>query len=80
MLHLDKALTRIREYERMRLKADFNPRSAASADVGDASNATRPSSNYADKTEGSRRPRGSGSTRPRLKLDVCLLCVSRSVC
>lgn len=52
MLHLDKALTRIREYERMKLKSEFNPRSASPAGVGELSNAAHPSANSADKTEG----------------------------
>uniref|UniRef100_A0A3P9MSA6 Pericentriolar material 1 n=1 Tax=Poecilia reticulata TaxID=8081 RepID=A0A3P9MSA6_POERE len=37
VIHLDKALVRIREYERMKLKAEFNPRSTSSR--SDATNA-----------------------------------------
>uniref|UniRef100_A0AAX7U5C8 Pericentriolar material 1 protein C-terminal domain-containing protein n=1 Tax=Astatotilapia calliptera TaxID=8154 RepID=A0AAX7U5C8_ASTCA len=41
VIHLDKALARIREYERMKLKAEFNPCSASTAGAGtsDVSNA-----------------------------------------
>lgn len=52
VLHLDKALARIRESERMKLKSEFNPRSTSPAGVGDLSNAEHPSANSADKTEG----------------------------
>lgn len=34
MIHLDKALARIREYERMKLKVEFNPCDANSAGAG----------------------------------------------
>lgn len=34
MIHLDKALARIREYERMKLKVEFNPCDASSAGAG----------------------------------------------
>uniref|UniRef100_A0A672ZLB4 Pericentriolar material 1 n=1 Tax=Sphaeramia orbicularis TaxID=375764 RepID=A0A672ZLB4_9TELE len=34
VIHLDKALARIREYERMKLKAEFNPCNGSSADAG----------------------------------------------
>uniref|UniRef100_A0A3P8RDC1 Pericentriolar material 1 protein C-terminal domain-containing protein n=1 Tax=Astatotilapia calliptera TaxID=8154 RepID=A0A3P8RDC1_ASTCA len=36
VIHLDKALARIREYERMKLKAEFNPCSASTAGAGAA--------------------------------------------
>lgn len=52
MLHLDRALARIREYERIKLESEFNPRSASPAGVCDLSNAAHPSANSADKTEG----------------------------
>lgn len=47
VIHLDKALARIREYERMKFKAEFNPCNGATADVAgsDASNADRHSAN-----------------------------------
>lgn len=54
VIHLDKALARIREYERMKLKAEFNPCSASTAGAGtsDVSNAERPSANPAEHLEG----------------------------
>uniref|UniRef100_A0A672ZKR6 Pericentriolar material 1 n=1 Tax=Sphaeramia orbicularis TaxID=375764 RepID=A0A672ZKR6_9TELE len=50
VIHLDKALARIREYERMKLKAEFNPCNGSSADAGgsEASNAEHPSANPID--------------------------------
>lgn len=53
VIHLDKALARIREYERMKLKAEFNPCSASTAGAGtsDVSNAERPA-NPAEHLEG----------------------------
>lgn len=41
VIHLDKALARIREYERMKLKAEFNP-----------CDAEHPPANAAESTEG----------------------------
>lgn len=54
MIHLDKALARIREYERMKLKAEFNPCNASTAGAGgsDVSNTEHPSANPADQVEG----------------------------
>lgn len=54
VIHLDKALARIREYERMKLKAEFNPCSASTAGAGtsDVSNAERLSANPAEHLEG----------------------------
>lgn len=54
MIHLDKALARIREYERMKLKAEFNPCNASAAGAGgsEVSNAEHPSANPADQVEG----------------------------
>lgn len=54
VIHLDKALARIREYERMKLKAEFNPCIASAAVAGDSevSNAEHPSANTADQVEG----------------------------
>ncbi|XP_034739477.1 pericentriolar material 1 protein isoform X5 [Etheostoma cragini] len=54
VIHLDKALARIREYERMKLKAEFNPCNASSAGAGasEVSLAVHPSSNSADPLEG----------------------------
>ncbi|XP_035811988.2 pericentriolar material 1 protein isoform X2 [Amphiprion ocellaris] len=54
VIHLDKALARIREYERMKLKAEFNPCNASTAGAGcsEVSNAERPSANSADPVEG----------------------------
>ncbi|PWA27232.1 hypothetical protein CCH79_00013876 [Gambusia affinis] len=49
VIHLDKALVRIREYERMKLKAEFNPRSTSSR--SDATNARGASANPADPVE-----------------------------
>ncbi|XP_054912333.1 pericentriolar material 1 protein isoform X2 [Poeciliopsis prolifica] len=49
VIHLDKALVRIREYERMKLKAEFNPRSGSSR--SDATNARGASANPADPEE-----------------------------
>ncbi|XP_070712254.1 pericentriolar material 1 protein isoform X3 [Pempheris klunzingeri] len=53
VIHLDKALARIREYERMKLKAEFNPCNASTAGVGgsEVSNAEHPSANPADQVE-----------------------------
>lgn len=58
VLHIDKALARIREYEQGKLKAEFNPRSASAAGVGDVSNAAHASANSADTTEGTHHLRG----------------------
>uniref|UniRef100_A0A8C4IH93 Pericentriolar material 1 n=1 Tax=Dicentrarchus labrax TaxID=13489 RepID=A0A8C4IH93_DICLA len=54
VIHLDKALARIREYERMKLKAEFNPCNASTAGAGgsEVSNAEHPSPNLADQVEG----------------------------
>lgn len=54
MIHLDKALARIREYERMKLKAEFNPcnTSTAGAAGSEASNSEHPSANPAEPVEG----------------------------
>lgn len=52
VIHLDKALARIREYERMKLKAEFNPCNASSAGGSEVSNAAHPSANPADQVEG----------------------------
>ncbi|XP_037326765.2 pericentriolar material 1 protein isoform X4 [Pungitius pungitius] len=54
VIHLDKALVRIREYERMKLKAEFNPCNAGSAAAGgsEVSFAERPSANPADPVQG----------------------------
>uniref|UniRef100_A0A3Q1ICI7 Pericentriolar material 1 protein C-terminal domain-containing protein n=1 Tax=Anabas testudineus TaxID=64144 RepID=A0A3Q1ICI7_ANATE len=54
VIHLDKALARIREYERMKLKAEFNPCTASTAGAAgsDASNAEHPSANPAEPVEG----------------------------
>ncbi|TMS22933.1 Pericentriolar material 1 protein [Larimichthys crocea] len=54
VIHLDKALARIREYERMKLKAEFNPCNASAAGAGgsEVSNAEHPSANPADQVEG----------------------------
>ncbi|KAM9769210.1 pericentriolar material 1 protein isoform 1-T2 [Menidia menidia] len=54
VIHLDKALARIREYERMKLKAEFNPCNTSTAGVGcsEVSNTDRPSANHADPVEG----------------------------
>uniref|UniRef100_A0A8C2ZV87 Pericentriolar material 1 n=1 Tax=Cyclopterus lumpus TaxID=8103 RepID=A0A8C2ZV87_CYCLU len=49
VIHLDKALARIREYERMKLKAEFNPCNASSAEV---SFAEHPSAYPAEPVEG----------------------------
>uniref|UniRef100_A0A3B3VUQ9 Pericentriolar material 1 n=1 Tax=Poecilia latipinna TaxID=48699 RepID=A0A3B3VUQ9_9TELE len=49
VIHLDKALVRIREYERMKLKAEFNPRSASSR--SDPTNARGASANIAEPVE-----------------------------
>lgn len=53
VIHLDKALARIREYERMKLKADFNSFNAA-ASSSEASNALPPPAN----------PAGAEGTQP----------------
>lgn len=54
MIHLDKALARIREYERMKLKAEFNPCNASTAGAGgsEVSHAEHPSANPAEPVEG----------------------------
>ncbi|XP_060912532.1 pericentriolar material 1 protein isoform X1 [Labrus mixtus] len=54
VIHLDKALARIREYERMKLKAEFNPCKANTAGAGgsEVSNAEHLSANPADQVEG----------------------------
>ncbi|XP_034543216.1 pericentriolar material 1 protein isoform X3 [Notolabrus celidotus] len=54
VIHLDKALARIREYERMKLKAEFNPCNASTAGEGssEVSNAENLSANLADQVEG----------------------------
>lgn len=54
MIHLDKALARIREYERMKLKVEFNPCNASTAGAGgsEVSNAEHPSANAAEPVEG----------------------------
>nr|XP_043883435.1 pericentriolar material 1 protein isoform X4 [Solea senegalensis] len=54
VIHLDKALARIREYERMKLKAEFNPCNAGAAGAGgaDVSHAERPSANTAEPAQG----------------------------
>ncbi|XP_071401682.1 pericentriolar material 1 protein isoform X1 [Centroberyx affinis] len=54
VIHLDKALARIREYERMKLKAEFNPCNANTAGAGgsEVSNAEHPSANSAEPLEG----------------------------
>ncbi|XP_042340488.1 pericentriolar material 1 protein isoform X3 [Plectropomus leopardus] len=53
VIHLDKALARIREYERMKLKAELNPCNANSAGAGgsEVSTADHPS-NHADLVKG----------------------------
>ncbi|KAG8014670.1 Pericentriolar material 1 protein, partial [Nibea albiflora] len=53
VIHLDKALARIREYERMKLKAEFNPCNASAAGAGgsEVSHAEHPSANPADQVE-----------------------------
>lgn len=64
VIHLDKALARIREYERMKLKAEFNPCNASTAGAGGSgvSNAVHPSANPADQVEG---------TQPYMAAWVC---------
>ncbi|XP_023273199.1 pericentriolar material 1 protein isoform X2 [Seriola lalandi dorsalis] len=54
VIHLDKALARIREYERMKLKAEFNPCNASTAGAGgsEVSHAEHPSANPAEPVEG----------------------------
>ncbi|KAM8879224.1 pericentriolar material 1 protein isoform 2-T8 [Spinachia spinachia] len=52
VIHLDKALARIREYERMKLKAEFNPCNAGSAGGTEVSFAEHPSANPADSVQG----------------------------
>ncbi|XP_024914679.1 pericentriolar material 1 protein isoform X3 [Cynoglossus semilaevis] len=56
VIHLDKALARIREYERMKLKAELNPCNASSAGVGDSevSHAEQASALSADPLEARR--------------------------
>ncbi|XP_071361739.1 pericentriolar material 1 protein isoform X2 [Trachinotus anak] len=53
VIHLDKALARIREYERMKLKAEFNPCNASTAGAGgsEVSHAEHPSANSAEPVE-----------------------------
>ncbi|XP_040892859.1 pericentriolar material 1 protein isoform X3 [Toxotes jaculatrix] len=51
VIHLDKALARIREYERMKLKAEFNPCNASTAD-SEVSHAEHPSANPGEPVEG----------------------------
>ncbi|XP_035985516.1 LOW QUALITY PROTEIN: pericentriolar material 1 protein [Fundulus heteroclitus] len=53
VIHLDKALARIREYERMKLKAQFNPFNAgpAGASRSEVTNANGASANPADPVE-----------------------------
>ncbi|XP_041840164.1 pericentriolar material 1 protein isoform X2 [Melanotaenia boesemani] len=53
VIHLDKALARIREYERMKLKAEFNPCNTNAADAGssEGSHAERTSANPAEPVE-----------------------------
>ncbi|XP_074485631.1 pericentriolar material 1 protein isoform X4 [Sebastes fasciatus] len=53
VIHLDKALARIREYERMKLKAEFNPCNASSTAAVDSevSISEHPSANLADQVE-----------------------------
>lgn len=52
VIHLDKALARIRDYERMKLKADFNHcnTGAAGLNSSEVSNAERASANPAEGT------------------------------
>ncbi|KAJ4944231.1 hypothetical protein JOQ06_012776 [Pogonophryne albipinna] len=52
VIHLDKALARIREYERMKLKAEFNPFNGSSAGAGELSLAEHPSASLAAPVEG----------------------------
>ncbi|XP_063739856.1 pericentriolar material 1 protein isoform X3 [Eleginops maclovinus] len=52
VIHLDKALARIREYERMKLKAEFNPCNGSSAGAGELSVAEQPSATLAAPLEG----------------------------
>lgn len=54
MIHLDKALAKIREYECMKLKAEFNPCNASTAGAGDSevSNAEHPSAYAAEPVKG----------------------------
>lgn len=54
VIHLDKAIARIREYERMKLKADLNPFDGAAASSSEASNGPPPPA-YRAGAEG-RRP------------------------
>ncbi|XP_029356962.1 pericentriolar material 1 protein [Echeneis naucrates] len=53
VIHLDKALARIREYERMKLKAEFNHSNASTAGAGgsEVSHAEHPSANPAEPVE-----------------------------
>lgn len=55
MIHLDKAIARIREYERMKLKAEFNSYADA-ASSSEASNGPPPPAD----------PAGAEGTRPEL--------------
>lgn len=70
VIHLDKALARIREYERMKLKAEFNPCNASTAGAGGSgvSNAVHPSANPADQVEG---------TEPYKAASVCKIPVAK---
>ncbi|XP_067353306.1 pericentriolar material 1 protein isoform X2 [Channa argus] len=54
VIHLDKALARIREYERMKLKAEFNLSNASTAGAAgsEVSNAEHPSAYSAEPVEG----------------------------
>lgn len=52
VLHVDKTLPRMREYDCMKLQSEFNPRSASPIGVCDLSNAAHPSAYSAEKTEG----------------------------
>ncbi|XP_010789168.1 pericentriolar material 1 protein-like isoform X2 [Notothenia coriiceps] len=52
VIHLDKALARIREYERMKLKAESNPFNGSSAGAGELLLAEHPSASLAAPVEG----------------------------
>lgn len=62
MIHLDKALARIREYERMKLKDEFSTAGAAGSD---AANAGHPSAKPAEPCKGtqSRTPVQTSSSQ-----------------
>lgn len=66
VLHLDKALAKIREYERMKLKSEFNPRGASPAGAADLSNAAHPAANSADNPEGTVVHQAAATARTRL--------------